>query len=94
MASVRKDRNRRNLFITAPPLFANLQECYPADMDDVKPVPEKEFHEGPEVARRFEGIVKQAVSISSAEIKKRDEAWRKERQAKRRKSQKATGVHH
>jgi hypothetical protein len=47
-------------------------------MNDPKPQA-KEYHEGEQAAKRFEGLVKRAVSVSPAEIQKRNEAWKKER---------------
>lgn len=54
-------------------------------MDDPKPQ-EKKYYEGPEAVHRFEGIVKQAISVTPRELKKRDEAWRKEKKSQKAKA--------
>ena len=53
-------------------------------MDDPKLRPQ-EYHEGEDAVRRFEGLIKRAVAVSPAEIKKRDEDWKKERKAQHKK---------
>lgn len=47
-------------------------------MDDPKPS-KPEYREGEEAAIAFTALVKKAVSTPPAELKKRDEKWRKQR---------------
>jgi membrane-bound lytic murein transglycosylase MltF len=56
-------------------------------MDDVKP-PEKAYEEGEQAARQFEGLVKRAVTVSPAEVKKRQDRWEKEKKVPHKKSKK------
>ena len=52
-----------------------------------KPSPApREYHEGPEAAQRFSEVVKGVLSVSRAELEKREQAWRQARpKPKRRK---------
>jgi hypothetical protein len=56
------------------------------DMDDPKPQPAKEYHEGPEAARRFIDAVKQVISVPREEYETRHKAWEKARKKQRKKA--------
>ena len=44
-----------------------------------KPAPAREMIEGPEAWERFKGAMRQALSVSKAELKRRDAEWRRGR---------------
>lgn len=48
-------------------------------MDEAKPTPVKEYHEGEEAAQRFINVVKRAATTPPVEVQKRDKEWRKRR---------------
>jgi len=53
-------------------------------MDDSKPHPDpKDYHEGPEAARRFQDAVRQILAVPREEYAKRHKAWEKAREKKR-----------
>jgi hypothetical protein len=45
--------------------------------------PERDQHEGPDAARRFETTLKRIVSVPKAELVKREAAYQKSRRAKK-----------
>jgi hypothetical protein len=55
-------------------------------MDDPKPQA-KEFHEGPEAARRFDALVRKVITVPHSEIQKRHEEWSKMKKRQRKKAQ-------
>ncbi|MBI3302829.1 MAG: hypothetical protein HYZ72_12255 [Deltaproteobacteria bacterium] len=55
-------------------------------MDDPKPQPAKEYHEGPEAARRFEDAVRKVMTVPREEYEKRHKAWAKARRKQRKKA--------
>ncbi len=55
-------------------------------MDDPKPQPAKEYHEGPESARRFEDAVRKVMTVPREEYEKRHTAWEKARKNQRKKA--------
>jgi hypothetical protein len=56
-------------------------------MDDAKPHPDpRDYHEGRKAAENFIGAVKQILSVSPAELKKRHKEWEKKRKSHRAKA--------
>jgi len=54
-------------------------------MDDSKPLLNpKDFHEGEEATKRFVQGVRNVLSTSPVELKKRHDQWEKERKGKKR----------
>jgi hypothetical protein len=54
-------------------------------MDEPKPRA-KEYHEGPEAARRFDSLVRQVIAVPPSEIAKRHKEWEKKRKSHRAKA--------
>jgi hypothetical protein len=50
-----------------------------------KPAPAPEFIEGPEAFKRFQDAMKEIVSVSKDELKRREAAWRQKRTKTKRK---------
>ncbi len=66
---------------------AILAQCYAINIDEAKPHPDpKDYHEGPEAARRFESLVRRVIVVPHDEIKKREEAWKKAKKRQRKKA--------
>lgn len=42
-----------------------------------------EYHEGPDAARRFNGTMRRVLTVSKAELDKREAAYQKSRRAKK-----------
>jgi len=57
-------------------------------MDESKSHPDpKDYHEGPEAARRFKEAVQQIIAVPREEYERRHKAWAKTRKQQRRKAQ-------
>jgi len=56
-------------------------------MDEAKPHPDpKDYHEGPEAARRFQDAVRQILAVPREEYERRHKAWEKARKKQRKKT--------
>jgi len=56
-------------------------------MDDTNPHPDpQDYHEGHQAAENFKAAVKQVLSVSPAELKKRHKVWERERTRHQKKS--------
>jgi len=60
-------------------------------MDDTKPHPDpRDYHEGTQAAENFKAAVKQVLSVSPEELKKRHKKWEKARAKQKRKAKAAS----